>query len=418
MNILEELKSRELIHNITDEEALNEQLKERTTLYCGFDPTSDSLHIGSLLPLITLMRFEKSGHNPIALIGGATGMIGDPSGKSEERKMLSDIEIVSNSNSISKQVSSIVGNNLIIKNNISWFNEMTIIEFMRDFGKFFSVNAMIRKDSVRSRIEREGEGISFTEFSYMLFQSVDFLSLFKEENCRLQIGGSDQWGNLTSGIDLINRISDKKSAHGLTFPLLLKSDGSKFGKSENGNVWLSSEKTSVFDFFQFWLNVSDDDVFSLMKKLTFLSLDEIDEIKRFDQESGKKPTAQNVLAKEITKIVHGEEKMNSASRISDALFKNDFGLLHEKDFIEMEKFLLPSIHNQSEHIVDILINTRLAKSKRESREFINNSAVSINGTKIDSNFNFFSEDLLFFNKWAIIKRGKRNTKLIKISKEN
>lgn len=417
MNILEELRERGLIHNITDEKALGEQLKENTSLYCGFDPTSDSLHVGSLLPLITLMRFEKFGHKPIALIGGATGMIGDPSGKNEERNMLSDKEIVNNSNSISKQISSIVGDNFSVKNNISWFNEITIIDFMRDFGKFFSVNAMIRKDSVRSRIEREGEGISFTEFSYMLFQSVDFLTLFKKENCRLQIGGSDQWGNLTSGIDLINRISDKKSAHGLTFPLLLKSDGGKFGKSEKGNVWLSSEKTSIFDFFQFWLNVSDEDVLEMMKKLTFLTLDEIEDIRVFDQNSGKKPVAQRILAQEMTRIVHGEEKMNSASRISDALFSNDFSSLHENDFVEMENFLLPSIHKQSEDIVDVLIQSGLAKSKRESREFIKNSAVSVNGFKIDSEFNNIADDLLFFDKWAIIKRGKKNTKLLKISKE-
>jgi tyrosyl-tRNA synthetase len=416
MNLLEDLQQRGLIKDTTGFDELKESLTKETTLFCGFDPTSDSLHVGSLLPLVTLLRFSLAGHKPIALIGGATGMIGDPSGKSDERSVLSDDVITNNSSSILNQISTLTNGNVETINNLSWFKDISVIDFMRDFGKCFSVNAMIRKESVKSRIEREGEGISFTEFSYMLFQSVDFLHLNKNHNCTLQIGGSDQWGNITAGTDLINRAGCGTPAHGLTIPLLIKSDGGKFGKSEKGNIWLDKNKTGIFEFFQFWLGANDDDVFDLLKKLTFLSVEEINKIKENDNNSQGKPQAQLFLARELTRLVHGVKAVFTAEKISLALFSGCFDNLSDEDFIEIEGFLGKNHFKQSEPLLDILIKSELASSKRQAREFLRNNAISINGEKVvDSNLTF-DAGFLFLNKWAIIKKGKKKIKLIKILK--
>lgn len=414
MHILDDLQQRGLIKDITGFDELKESLKNRTTLFCGFDPTSDSLHVGSLLPIVNLLRFLKAGHSPIALIGGATGMIGDPSGKSDERNILSDDLIINNVSAISNQISKLTNNDIKIVNNLDWFKNISVIDFMRDFGKSFSVNSMIRKESVKSRIEREGEGISFTEFSYMLFQSVDFLHLNRNFNCTLQIGGSDQWGNITAGTDLINRVGNGLSSHGLTMPLLIKSDGGKFGKSENGNIWLDKNKTGVFEFFQFWLGVSDNDVIGFLKKLTFLSIEKINSIEAADKISSSKPEAQLVLARELTAFVHGREALEMAERISLALFSDFFDDLSSSDFDEMENFLGVKSFKKSDLFMDILIQSELVSSKRQAREFIKNNAISVNGNKFSSEEIDWSVISLFFGKWAIIKKGKKQIILINL----
>jgi tyrosyl-tRNA synthetase len=414
VNILEDLKNRGLIKDTTSTTELDEHLDSATTLYCGFDPTADSLHVGSLLPLITLLRFKKMGHNPLALIGGATGMIGDPSGKSTERNLQNDEMVSYNRKCVTKQIQNIT--NLTVVDNFDWVSKLSILDFLRDTGKHFSINNMIRKDSVKKRIERSDQGISFTEFSYMLFQSLDFSHLNKTLNCTLQIGGSDQWGNITAGIDLIHKQNKNISAFGITIPLLTKNDGSKFGKSESGNVWLDSNKTSVYEFFQFWLHTEDSSVYTFLKQFTFLSIDRINEIKNIDTTSNKKPIAQEVLATEITKIVHGENGLSSAKRITDAFFSSDFSLMTDDDFSQIESAnSVFNINKTPVSLVDLLVSSGLASSKRQSREFIKNNAVSINGSKIiDVSFEISKNELLF-NRWLILKRGKKSLSLIKLA---
>lgn len=413
MNILDDLKSRSLIKDTTATTELIAHLNTTTTLYCGFDPTADSLHVGSLLPLITLLRFKKFGHNPLALIGGATGMIGDPSGKSTERNLQNDEMVAHNRKCVTKQIKAIT--NLNVVDNFDWVSTLSILDFLRDTGKHFSINSMIKKDSVKQRIERNDQGISFTEFSYMLFQSLDFSHLNKELNCTLQIGGSDQWGNITAGIDLIHKQNKAIPAFGITIPLLTKNDGSKFGKSESGNVWLDANKTSAYEFFQFWLHTEDSSVYTFLKQFTFLSIDRINEIENIDATSNKKPIAQEILATEMTKLVHGEVGLSAAKRITDAFFSSDFSLITDSDFLQIESangaFI---ITKPSMSLVDLIVSSGLASSKRQSREFINNNAVSINGLKVtDVSFEISKNELLS-NRWLILKRGKKSLSLIKL----
>ena len=313
---IEELKQRGLVSQMTDEQKISTLLDNGVSLYCGFDPTADSLHVGSLLPLITMLRFKKAGHTVFPLIGGATGMIGDPSFKAQERTLNDEATVHKFKEGISAQIKSILGDVELVDNH-TWTSQMSIIDFLRDVGKHFSVNAMMSKDSVRSRLEREDQGISFTEFSYQLLQSMDFHHLWKEKGCQLQLGGSDQWGNITAGIDLIHkREGNDVVATGLTMPLLVKSDGTKFGKSESGAVWLSADKTSPFDFFQFWLKVADADIPKFFKMLSFRSVEEIDRILAEDSQRDK-PMAQQLLAEELTALIHGEEALNSVITADD-----------------------------------------------------------------------------------------------------
>lgn len=418
-NFIEDIKSRNLVSQMTN--GVEEHLNEPRTVYCGFDPTADSLHIGSLVPLLTMKRFQMAGHTPVLLVGGATGMIGDPSFKSQERK-LNTTEIVSSwTNSIKNQVSKFVDfenkiNPAVIVNNFDWTKDINVIDFLRDYGKHFHVNSMIQKESVKQRLEREGEGISFTEFSYMLLQSLDFSHLNKTLNCTVQIGGSDQWGNMVGGIELTKK-QNSNHVFALTLPLVTKSDGTKFGKTESGTIWLDEKKTSVYDFFQFWLNTSDDDVYNFLNFFTFLSIDEIEKIRLEDIELKSKfikPKGQLFLAREVTKLVHGQEKMESAERISVALFNGDLTLMTKFDFEQlssdgMEKTI---VHNDFS-IVDIISDiTNLARSKKMAREHIKNNAVKINGDVINDIHFIIQKNNSFFEKYSIIKLGKKKYHMI------
>ena len=412
--LLEDLKARGLIAQTTADEELHEHLSSASrTLYCGFDPTADSLHIGSLVPLLILKRFQEAGHKPLALVGGATGLIGDPSFKAAERKLNSDEIVESWVDSIKKQVSAFIEfgeekNAAEVVNNLDWISKMDSISFLRDVGKHFSVNAMIQKESVKQRIDREGAGISFTEFSYMLLQSYDFAALNKEKACTLQIGGSDQWGNITGGIDLTRRMN-KEKVFGLTMPLVTKSDGTKFGKTESGTIWLDPTKTSPYAFFQFWITTLDADVYQFLRYFTFLSVTEIAEIEEKDKMIKGRPQGQGILAKEVTKLVHGEQGLASAERITEALFSGDLSRLSESDLAQLAQDGLPSteVGTDSASIVELLTSCELAASNKMAREFLNNGAVMVNGEKLTDSEAVINKSEALFGSYTLIKRGKR-----------
>jgi len=416
---LKELQSRGLVSQMTNEQSIINQLNNGATLYCGFDPTADSLHVGSLLPLITLLRFKKAGHTVLPLIGGATGMIGDPSFKAVERTLNDEKTVVSFKNAIVEQIKSIVGQDVKVVDNHDWTANMSVLEFLRDIGKHFSVNAMIAKDSVKSRIERPEQGISFTEFSYQLLQGMDFWKLSQLHNCTMQLGGSDQWGNIIAGIDLIHKKEGNDFvATGITMPLVTKSDGTKFGKTESGAVWLSAEKTSPFKFFQFWLGLSDVDTKKLFKLFSFKSVDEIDAIFKED-ESRDKPLAQQILAEEMTMIVHGEAALQSVLIMNKALFGGDFDSLSEDDFINLEKEGVPVFTSSEKNIVELLVMTKLTESKRLARDLIKSGGISVNGVKTnaktfeDIQALSYSKTDLKHNKFLVLKRGRNKFIIIK-----
>lgn len=412
--LLEDLKARGLVAQTTADEELDEHLSSGCkTLYCGFDPTADSLHIGSLVPLLTLKRFQEAGHKPLALVGGATGLIGDPSFKAAERKLNSDNVVADWVDKIKLQVSAFIEfsdkeNSAEVVNNLDWIGKMNTISFLRDVGKHFSVNAMIQKESVRQRIDRDGAGISFTEFTYMLLQSYDFAALNKATGCSLQIGGSDQWGNITGGIDLTRRMNQEK-VFGLTLPLVTKADGTKFGKTEAGTIWLDAAKTSPYAFFQFWITTLDADVYKFLRYFTFLSVEEIAAIEENDKTIQGRPQGQNILAQQVTRLVHGEEGLASAQRITEALFSGDLSALGESDLAQLAQDGLPTtdVEGAEKSLVELLTSCELAKSNKMAREFTKNGAVSINGEKqTDSELVLQKSDALF-GKYTVIKRGKR-----------
>lgn len=414
-SFINELKQRGLVSQITDEAKVSTLLDNGVSLYCGFDPTADSLHVGSLLPLITMLRFKKAGHRVFPLIGGATGMIGDPSGKSQERNLNSDDTVIEFKKSIVEQIKGVLGDVEVVDNH-DWTANLSIIDFLRDIGKHFSVNTMLQKDSVRSRIERDDQGISFTEFSYQLLQSMDFWHLMKDKGCQLQIGGSDQWGNITSGIDLIHRKEGNDVvATGLTIPLLVKSDGTKFGKSESGTVWLSSKKTTPFDFFQFWLKVSDSDIERFFKMLSFRSVEEIEAIISADK-SGNRPMAQRLLAEELTALVHGQEGLDAVLKNTQALFDNNFGSFDVAGFERLEENGMPTVVTSDVNVLELLVSTGLAKSKRQGREFIQSGAIQVNGAKLsaqEDELNSLELTDFKFDTFLVLQRGKREFRLIK-----
>lgn len=416
-SVVHDLQQRGLIAQTTDAQALDTLLNEKKiTLYCGFDPTADSLHIGHLLPILVLRRFQLAGHTPIALVGGATGMIGDPSFKAQERS-LNTLETVQNwVAKIRAQLQpflSFSGDNAaIMANNFDWFGSMNCLDFLRDIGKHFSVNAMLNKESVKQRLSRDDVGISFTEFAYALLQGYDFAELYRRHGAVLQIGGSDQWGNITGGIDLSRRLH-QATVYGLTLPLVTKADGTKFGKTEGGAVWLSAEKTSPYQFYQFWLKVADADVYKFLKYFTFLSVAEIEAIEASDQASDSKPQAQRILAEEMTRLIHGEEALAAAQRISASLFAEDQSALTESDFQQLSLDGLPAFPvTESINIVQALTTASLAKSNNEARGFISQGAVMVNGQKIDSADYVFSSDDKRFGHYTILRRGKRNHALL------
>ena len=427
-SVIQDLQSRGLIAQTTDIEALDALLNEqKIALYCGFDPTADSLHIGHLLPVLALRRFQQVGHTPSALVGGATGMIGDPSFKAAERSLNSAETVAGWVESIRNQLKPFLSfegeNAAIMANNADWFGSMNCLDFLRDIGKHFSVNAMLNKESVKQRIERDDVGISFTEFAYSLLQGYDFAELNKRHGAVLEIGGSDQWGNITAGIDLTRRLNQKQ-VFGLTLPLVTKSDGTKFGKTEGGAVWLNAKKTSPYQFYQFWLKVADADVYKFLKYFTFLSIEEIDAIEAKDQASGTKPEAQRILAEEMTRLIHGEAALQAAQRISESLFAEDQSSLTESDFEQLALDGLPAFEVSDDlNVVETLVKTGLASSNKEARGFVNSKAVLLNGQAAElNNPNHAAERpddayLLTdahkrFGKYTIVRRGKRNHALL------
>ncbi|HIE6222573.1 TPA: tyrosine--tRNA ligase [Staphylococcus aureus] len=411
MNVLiEDLKWRGLIYQQTDEQGIEDLLnKEQVTLYCGADPTADSLHIGHLLPFLTLRRFQEHGHRPIVLIGGGTGMIGDPSGKSEERVLQTEEQVDKNIEGISKQMHNIfefgTDHGAVLVNNRDWLGQISLISFLRDYGKHVGVNYMLGKDSIQSRLEH---GISYTEFTYTILQAIDFGHLNRELNCKIQVGGSDQWGNITSGIELMRRMYGQTDAYGLTIPLVTKSDGKKFGKSESGAVWLDAEKTSPYEFYQFWINQSDEDVIKFLKYFTFLGKEEIDRLEQSKNEAPHLREAQKTLAEEVTKFIHGEEALNDAIRISQALFSGDLKSLSAKELKDGFKDVPQvTLSNGTTNIIDVLIETGVSPSKRQAREDVNNGAIYINGERQqDVNYELTSDDKID-SEFTIIRRGKK-----------
>ena len=420
LDIISDLEQRELISQLAGGDELRKHLSNGSrTVYCGFDPTAESLHVGSVVPLLVLKRFQQAGHRPIALVGGATGLIGDPSFKDDERQLNSTEVVEEWVERLKPQLSQFLDfdcgeNSAVLANNLDWTQGYDVLGFLRDVGKHFSVNAMIQKESVKQRIDREGEGISFTEFSYMLLQSYDFAELNKRYNCTVQVGGSDQWGNITGGIDLTRRMN-KKQVYGATTQLVTKADGTKFGKTESGTVWISPHMTSPYAFYQFWLNVADADVYKYLKFFTFLSPTEIDEIEQGDKEAKAKPEAQGILAREVTKLLHGEDGLNAAVRISEALFSGNISSLTTGDLAQLELDGLPctEIQGGPKGIIEVLVDTELAKSNKMAREFIRNNAVSVNGQVVDS----VDFELSFSNalegKFFVLKRGKKLFNLAK-----
>lgn len=408
--LIEDLKWRGLIYQQTDEQGIEDLLnKEQVTLYCGADPTADSLHIGHLLPFLTLRRFQEHGHRPIVLIGGGTGMIGDPSGKSEERVLQTEEQVDKNIEGISKQMHNIfefgTDHGAVLVNNRDWLGQISLISFLRDYGKHVGVNYMLGKDSIQSRLEH---GISYTEFTYTILQAIDFGHLNRELNCKIQVGGSDQWGNITSGIELMRRMYGQTDAYGLTIPLVTKSDGKKFGKSESGAVWLDAEKTSPYEFYQFWINQSDEDVIKFLKYFAFLGKEEIDRLEQSKNEAPHLREAQKTLAEEVTKFIHGEEALNDAIRISQALFSGDLKSLSAKELKDGFKDVPQvTLSNGTTNIIDVLIETGVSPSKRQAREDVNNGAIYINGERQqDVNYELTSDDKID-SEFTIIRRGKK-----------
>lgn len=415
---LEELKWRGLIDSHSND--IEEIFNDKVTSYIGFDPTSDSLHIGSLVPIILLKHLENYGHNAIALIGGATGMIGDPSGKSNERNLLDNNTLNNNTIGVRNVLSRFLDiEKTLFLNNLDWMKNISFIDFVRDIGKKVSVNYMLSKESVKRRIENDGEGMSFTEFTYQLFQAYDFLHLNEEFGCNLQMGGSDQWGNMTTGLELIKK-TNNNNVKILTTPLIKKSDGTKFGKTENGNIWLTEDKTSVYDFYQFWLNTSDDDAEKYIKIFTFLNESEINDIIKEHNIDRSKNILQKKLAECVTIFVHGSNSINEIESISHLLFgrnNNKTSLINSnlnmlKDVLrnnseELNKDLINNIN-----ILDFMILTKFVDSKTSGRRFLRENAISLNLEKIDETYNINSEDIL--SDIILLQRGKKTFKLINI----
>lgn len=418
MNIIDELEWRDAINQQTDAEGLRKLVEEKKiSLYCGVDPTSDSMHIGHLIPFMMMKRFQLAGHHPVILIGGATGTIGDPSGRQTERQLQTLEQVQQNVEALTAQMQKLFdfGGNSEVKmvNNYDWTHQVSILEFLRDYGKNFSINTMLAKDIVASRLDT---GISFTEFTYQILQAMDFHHLYKEEDVQLQIGGSDQWGNITSGLDLIRKKegSDAK-VFGLTIPLLLKSDGTKFGKTAGGAIWLDPEKTTPFEFYQFWVNTDDRDVVKYLKFFTFLTKDRIDELAGKVQAEPHKREAQKVLAEEMTKFVHGENALLQAVKITEALFSGDIKSL-TADEIEQGFKEMPTFHaaKETKNIVEWLVDLGIEPSRRQAREDINNGAILMNGDKVTDVNTDVTVENSFDGRFIIIRKGKKNYSLVRL----
>ena len=427
MDFIDELKWRGLIHDSTP--GLQEYLKDsQRTAYIGFDPTSDSLHIGSLVPIMLLAHFQKSGHQPIALVGGATGMIGDPSGKSSERNLMDEVTLKKNESCIKEQLSQFLSfddklsNHALIKNNYDWMKDFSFLDFIRDIGKHITINYMKSKDSVKNRIDSDsGTGMSFTEFTYQLVQGYDFLFLKREYNCSIQMGGSDQWGNITTGMELIRRIDNSKG-YALTCPLITKSDGSKFGKSEGGNIWLDPKKTSAYKFYQYWLNSSDEDAKNYIKIFTFLDQNKIEELISEHNAEPHLRVLQKALASEVTRMVHSQGELDNAEKASRVLFSKNF--LSEINDVEETIFLdifegvsmaeigLKEIKNGVEITKLLHEKTGFLSSNSEVKRALGENSIAVNKNKVNKDYVVGEKDLIK-NKYIVVNRGKKKTFLIK-----
>ncbi|MCZ6856169.1 MAG: tyrosine--tRNA ligase [Gammaproteobacteria bacterium] len=416
--LFQELEDRGLIAQVSDKAGLSKHLEEGSrTLYCGFDPTADSLHIGNLVPLMTLRRFQAFGHRPILLLGGATGLIGDPSGRSDERGLNESDVVADWVERIKSQVAGFLdfeGNNAaIMTNNLDWTRGMSVIDFLRDVGKHFSVNAMIQRDSVRTRIERDGEGISFTEFSYVLLQAMDYAELAKRYGCTVQIGGSDQWGNIVSGMDLTRR-SLRLETFAMTVPLVTKADGSKFGKTASGAIWLDPRKTSPYSFYQFWFNCADADVANFLKVFTFLKLDEIAGFQAEVAEVPEGRRAQEKLADEVTWLVHGDEGVTSAQRITAALFNGMFETLTEQDLEQLRLDGMDGSESGDPHLglLRAVVQSSLAPSNGAARKLVLSKGISVNGVLQDDEARVLDWSDALFGRFYLLRRGKKNWHLL------
>lgn len=423
--LLQDLRDRGLVFQIAGEEALEAWLDEGPrTLYCGFDPTADSLHIGSLVPLLMLRRFQLAGHRPLALVGGATGLIGDPSFKSAERQLNTPDVVAGWVDKLKAQVSQFIdfegdhlkeGTAALVVNNLDWTQDVDVLTFLRDVGKHFSINAMIQKESVKQRIEREGAGISFTEFTYMILQSYDFSELYRQYECGLQIGGSDQWGNITGGIDLTRRLHGGQT-FGLTMPLVTKADGTKFGKTESGTIWLDARKTSPYAFYQFWLGTADADVYKFLRYFTFLPVEEIARIEEEDNAREGRPEAQRILAKEVTSLVHGAEGLAAAERITEALFAGEASALSADDLNQLALDGLPTstldLNTAPPTLTQLLSESGMVSSGKQVKDALKNNAVTINGVAVRGEASIaveacFSPDQALHGRYWIVRLGKK-----------
>ena len=423
---IKELKWRGMLHDVIPgtEEHLS---KNKTVGYIGFDPTSDSLHIGSLVPIFILKHYQNAGHTPIVLLGGATGMIGDPSGKSDERNLLDKKILKHNEKKLKLQFEkfldfkSSIPNKALLVNNYDWMSKFSIIDFSRDIGKHITVNYMMGKESVKKRISKDTtQGMSFTEFTYQLIQGYDFLHLYKEMNCLLQMGGSDQWGNITTGTELIRRKENKK-AFAMTCPLIKKSDGSKFGKSEGGNIWLDKDKTSVYKFYQYWLNISDEDAVNYIKVFTFLSKEKVEDLIQEHNEDKSRRLLQNKIAEIVTIMVHSEQDLNNAIKASKVLFgkssKEDLESLDENTFNEIFEGVPSSIISleklSNEIDIENLLSseTNFLKSISDARRSLKENSISVNKNKIKETYKVSKSDLIN-NKYVLLQRGRKNYHLV------
>ncbi len=426
IDIVAELSWRGLIHQTTDPQLADWLRAEPRTLYIGFDPTADSLHVGHLMALMILRRFQKAGHRPIALVGGATGMIGDPSGKSEERNLLSVERLRENVRSIEPQLRRFLDfdagpRSALLVNNYDWMGRFGYLEFLRDVGKHFPVNVMMAKDSVRSRLERSDAGLSYTEFSYMLLQAYDFVHLYQQYDCRLQAGGSDQWGNITAGIDLARRLYGVQ-LYGLTCPLLTKSDGTKMGKTESGALWLSAEKTSPYQFFQYWINLDDADVGPCLRFFTELDRDEIQAVLTAQAADPGKREAQRRLARELTLLVHGDEGLQSAQRATDIFFGAEIDDLSESQLAGIfadvpSRQLSKSRLTEGLTVIDALVEAGLAKTKSDARRFIQQGGAYVNNRRVAQIDAVLVPENLLSGTTVVLRTGKKNYALLRFAAE-
>lgn len=420
MNIIDDLMWRGAINQMTDEEGLRQLTQEKAvSLYCGVDPTGDSMHIGHLIPFMILRRFQLAGHRPVIVIGGATGSIGDPSGRTSERVLQTKEQVQHNVEKLTAQMKRLFLTSqedqeaVRLVNNYDWTKELSLLDFLRDYGKHFNLNTMLAKDVVASRLE---VGISFTEFSYQILQSIDFLQLFRKEDVQVQIGGADQWGNITAGLELIRKVEGAEArAYGLTIPLMLKSDGTKFGKSAGGAVWLDPEKTTPYEFYQFWLNQDDRDVIKYIKYFTFLEKEEIEALEVSVQEEPHKRQAQKRLAEEVTRFVHGEAALQDALKITNALFTGDVQQLNA-DEIEQGFKNMPTFESEKveQNLATWLVDLGIEPSRRQSREDIQNGAISINGEKITNLEHIWTPEQSFEGRFVLVRRGKKKYFLVKL----